>query len=99
MKYEIGEKVKVKATGRTGEIKAFRHEAFLINGKIEETIKYYILFPPYSNEWYKEDQLQHLLEVDSKFELNFLDYLIDMNLKDRQFDMVKNFHEQKEKLG
>jgi hypothetical protein len=99
MQFQIGEKVKVTATGRIGEIKAYRQEGWNINGRIDETIKYYVFFPPYSNEWYKEEQLQHVLEVDRKFESNFLDYLIDMNLKDGNFDMVKNYHNQKKKLG
>lgn len=99
MKFNLGEKVKFRATGRTGEVRMYKHELYLHNGSTKESIKYYVHFPPFTNEWYSEDQLQHLLEVDSKFEFNFLEFLIDMNLKDGNYDMVKNFNEQKEKLG
>jgi hypothetical protein len=89
LKYQIGEKVKVIATGRTGEIKAYKHEAFHINGKIEETIKYYMFFPPYTNEWFREDQLSNTYIFDDKFELGLSKFLIDLYLKNRKFDIVK----------
>lgn len=99
MKFSLGEKVKLRATGRIGEVRMYKLEGYLHNGVEKESLKYYVHYPPYSNEWFKEDQLQHPLEVDSKFESHFLDLLIDMNLKDGNYDMVKNYHEQKSKLA
>jgi hypothetical protein len=96
MKYEIGQKVKVAATGRKGEIKAFRHEGFVVNGKIEEVIKYYVFFQPYSNEWFKEDQLSNTYTFDNKFQINLSNFLIDLYLKNRKFDLVKQLHEEKQ---
>jgi hypothetical protein len=93
--FYLGDKIKVKETGKIGEIKAYKVEGFYHGGQIVNTIKYYIRFEPYANLWLEEKDIsyEHTYEFPAKFELNLLNLLIDINLDRKDFEMVKQLNE------
>lgn len=96
MKFQIGDKVVVRATGRTGEITQWKVEQFVKNNHIE-TIKRYAVSNSsyYGATWYKEEDLQLDNVFDIEFEVGLLDLLIDVYLSARKFYLVKEMYNQK----
>jgi hypothetical protein len=86
-KFSIGDKVRA-ASGNVGEITKCVYE---INEKDEETKKYYVSFGTYDTRYIVEDELKeyHKFEFTKKYEIAFLDFLIDIYLSERNFDLVK----------
>lgn len=100
MKFDLNEVVVVKALNKTGKVMQWRHEKFITrDSKQSEFTKYYIHFGGYSSQWYTEEELESVVncEFDDKFELGFINLLIDVNLKVYQIDMLKELHKQKQK--
>ncbi|MBL4951085.1 hypothetical protein JK635_02370 [Neobacillus sp. YIM B02564] len=97
LKFDIDEKV-VTTTGKTGTIKSFRVDGNNKNGVKTIDIKYYVHFGGYASDWISEEHLKPYHDYDNfspKFELDFLNLLIDVNLSKRNFEMVKYFNELK----
>jgi hypothetical protein len=98
VKYQLGERVKIKGTADTfGEITASRNDVFYHNGKLINTVKYFVLIKPHTHTWYNENDLtlQHAYEFDNKFELALLDLLIDTYLLHKKIDLVRQLHNEK----
>jgi hypothetical protein len=98
MRFKLGEKVKVIATGQIGEVKTIKTELTLVNGQPREIYQYFIFIPPLSNRLFNENELAYGKdepEFSKKFELNLLNLLIDINLKHGNYDAVKHFNEQR----
>lgn len=93
--------VKLKATGRAGEITAFKEECSFKDGKLNHTKRYLISFASYINNWHDESELvdMHNYNFTKKFEEQLLNMMIDINLDNQNFDMVKNFSDLKKKLS
>jgi hypothetical protein len=90
-KFRRGDKVRT-AYGNVGEITKCVYE---INEKDEETKKYYVSFGTYDTRYIVEDELKeyHKFEFTKKYELAFLDFLIDVYLSkdNRNLDLVKRY--------
>jgi hypothetical protein len=94
----LEEKVKVVATGQVGEIKTIKTELTLVNGQPRETYQYFIFIPPMSNRLFNENELTYEKdepEFSKKFELKFIDFLIDVYLKHGKFDSIKKLSDEK----
>jgi hypothetical protein len=96
MQFEVGDKVSIAATGRTGQIIHKKTEEYIVNGKLITAISYGIKLPPfYSFSWHKGIELKHLDKFEDgfekQFELTFLNLMIDKYLDKRKFDIVKYY--------
>jgi hypothetical protein len=99
-KFGVGDKVRTD-TNKVGEIKACKHE---IDGKgetVTSTTKYYVHFGSYDYKWVDENDLKeyHKFEFTNKFEIGFLNLLIDTHLAEGNFDLVKKYSQLKNKYG
>ncbi|MED3562408.1 hypothetical protein [Bacillus xiapuensis] len=98
MRFSLNERVRVIATGQVGEVKTIKTELTMVNGQPRETYQYFIFIPPVSNRLFNENELTHEKdepEFSKKFELKFIDFLIDVYLKHRKFDLVKKLSDEK----
>jgi hypothetical protein len=99
MKFEIGDKVKIKSTDKEGIVKAYKIDGYLLHDKKQVVIKYCVqVGATIYNDWYQE---QHLIpfmsyEFEKEFELGLLDFLIDIYLLNNKIDLVKQLHNQKQ---
>jgi hypothetical protein len=96
MKFDIDDKV-VTATGRVGKISHCRKDKYRSSsGKIVTIYNYEVHFSgAYSSIWYKESEIRLLDKLEDgfeqKFELLFLNLMIDKYLDERKFDIVKYY--------
>jgi hypothetical protein len=97
LKFELGEKVRVKSNGRTGEITQTKHETYVLYGKKYETNRYGVNLGSFYTDWYDESMLEPFMsyEFTDKFEEGLCDFLIDTYLKHKQFHSLKKLSEQK----
>lgn len=100
MKFELNDKVKIISTGKVGIIKAYKYERSFNYGKLHETYRYYINAGGGYFNWYDEKDLRMdgEYEFKLKFEINFLNLLIDINLSNGNYEMVKQLNDEKVKL-
>lgn len=92
MKYEIGQKVRVKGLTKVGQIMAYKIDGIVHSkGNIIEVIRYEINFGSYYKDWYYEKDLlpYEVYEFDAKFEKGLKDLLIDTYLLHNKLDAVK----------
>jgi hypothetical protein len=99
--YEIGDKVRLRATGRVGTVKSYKYERSRnsATGAIEEQSKYFICFNSFTFAWHDEYELKvyHEYEFDNLFELSLLNLLIDVYLKSGDFELVTKLNGQRSK--
>ena len=100
LKFDIEEKVKIKATGRKGIIKEYKVEGVKVDGVKQHKIMYLVDFGRHMIDWVKEDCLDHYNEYkfDKKFEIGLLNFLIDINLDKKNLEMVKYLHDLKKNV-
>jgi hypothetical protein len=99
MKFEIGDKVKVKSSGIRVEIRAFKYEKAYSNGKLLESYRYFVKTDSGNFIWFDENLLEpEIYTFDPKFEVKLLDELIDAHLSNMQYDVVKKLNDEKNKL-
>jgi hypothetical protein len=100
MKYEIGDKISTKTTGRVGVIVHTRKDKFIsVKGKTLTTYSYAVDFPgAFSSIWYKSQEISLLDKFEKDFELFFADLMLDINLGLRNFNMVKIYAAMKNNL-
>jgi hypothetical protein len=99
MKFEIGDKVKVKSSGIRVEIRAFKYEKAYSNGKLLESYRYFVKTHSGNFIWFDENLLEpEIYTFDPKFEVKLLDELIDAHLSSKQYDVVKKLNDEKNKL-
>jgi hypothetical protein len=101
MKYEIGQKVRVKSTGKVGKITCYRIDGYYLQGALREVIQYSVNTGTNYDSYYMEDLLESFgtYEFDKKFETALANLMIDINLDQENFDMVKNFNIIKQSLN
>ena len=102
LKFNINDKVRVRATGRLGTVIGYKYEIHLEKGVKTTKVQYSVNFGTYLIDVFKEEQITHEFEFDKKFEIGFLNLLIDIYLsnKHRNLKMVKYLHDLKqEHLG
>ncbi|MGG2091345.1 hypothetical protein AB1283_01085 [Bacillus sp. S13(2024)] len=92
-KFNVGEEVNLEKTGVRGTIKQRKYEYVESKQVTTEEIKYFVHTGGYTTLWYKEDELRGLLEVAPETEEGIKKLMVNINLKDRNFDMVKNWSE------
>jgi hypothetical protein len=97
VKYQIGDKVRVKATNRVGEVISTKHELFIKNGVVTENKIYNVNFGSYLNDTHREDQIELYDVFDDKFEIGLINLLIDVNLSKRNYEMIKYLYDLKQK--
>lgn len=101
MKYNLGDKVRLKQTGKTGEIQHYKFDTYFVNKKVHELHRYYLYLGGHNFNWYSENEIEAIGEDDKftpKFEIGLLNLLIDINLTSGNFDMVKWCNDEKVKL-
>jgi hypothetical protein len=91
MKFELGDKISTKTTGRVGTIVHCRKDKFIsIKGKTLTTYSYAVDFPgAFSSIWYKASEISLLDKFEKDFELGFAKFMIDVNLTNRNFEILK----------
>jgi hypothetical protein len=102
MKFNIGEKVRLRANDRVGVIRRYLISGKEINGVEKEEIKYEVNLGNYYENWFTEDQLQRYddyYKVSDQFEIGLADMMIDINLVKENIHMVKNFFNIKQSFG
>jgi hypothetical protein len=98
MKFEIGQQVRNKNTGKIGTVKQWKVEGYILLGKQVELIQYQIQNEgSYYNELVKEDLLEPAEDFTNKIELFLIGSLIDTYLDFKRLDSVKELYEQKQK--
>jgi hypothetical protein len=99
MKFEIGERVKIRKTDVKGEIISYKYEKEYKQGCIQESRRYFTKTKNSVFLWYDESELaRDEYTFDPIFERKLLDDLIDIHLKNKQFDVVKKLNEEKQRL-
>jgi hypothetical protein len=96
MKFNLGEKIRLRSTGRLGEIIHCKHEKYIYNGKITESKRYEVHFGSYDRRWYFEQDLVSDYEFDNKFEIELCDLLINVYLRNKKYDLVKKLYNEKQ---
>jgi hypothetical protein len=92
MKFNLGDEVVIRATGKIGKIGHCKNEKYFVKGKLKIINSYGVIFSPYyTTGWFYEAALSYPLEVDPEFDEELLNLMIDINLENRNFDMVKNY--------
>lgn len=94
-RFQLEEEVMIKKTRNTGIVKQYRYDTFLKNGVKTEIHQYWVKFSNNQTIWFKEDELVSVFS--DKFESGLLDLLIDTNLGERNFDVVKKLQQEKER--
>jgi hypothetical protein len=97
IQFQLGDKVRLKGTNRTGEIRAYKIDGYILNGVPTEVISYQVNLGSYYNDTYKEEKLEpfHSYDFTDKFESQLVDLLIDTYLKHKQYHSLKQLSEQK----
>lgn len=97
--FEVGDQVRIKNTGRIGVVISYKFEKSKSNGEIQESSRYFVSFNSYTQEWCNENFLipHHEYEFKDTFELDLLNLLIDIYLKEHKFGLVKILDGQKSK--
>lgn len=97
MKFEIGEKVKIKSSGKIGEVKTYKKEVFWHNGKLNTVRKYYVYTDQYYNLWFDESDLDHYnsYKFEDKFEIELLNFLINVYFDHGKWDLCRQLAEEK----
>lgn len=99
LKFNLGNRVKIRATGRFGEIIGYKEELVFNKGEITHSEKYLVQLNQYTSSYYDEEQLMFDDEIDPKVEKALLNSMIDYNLEKRNFELVKYYADLKKKLG
>lgn len=98
-KFAIGEKVKVRDSGREGAIVGRTYEENELKGSIKVIIKYTVNHGLYNKQWFTEEQLTRSgeYEFNDNFEKRFLDLVIDANLVHGSFENINTWQQEKSK--
>jgi hypothetical protein len=102
MKFELGERVRVKSTGKVAKIKGYRIDAYYLQGNERHLVQYNLDYGTYYDNWLKEDMIEKFnttYEFSKKFEAALADLMIDINLANKNLHMVKNFFDIKQSLN
>lgn len=76
MKFEIGEEVKIIASGQIGTVVSYRYE---LDSKIEKHL-YLIKYGNFSTMYVNEDMLERTSKFNNELEIGMIDILIDNQL-------------------
>lgn len=96
-KFEIGEKVKLKNSNKTGEVRGRRYEEYMFKVSSSSAQRYYVNLGGFYNDWQDADKLESLEHYDDTFEIGLINELIDGNLSTGNFKEVKRLSEQRKK--
>lgn len=89
MRYNLGDTVKVKNKNYTGEIVQIESKRIISVNDMIEFNKYLVKAENMMHKWHFENELEYDLQLDSDMEEEIRKLLIDVNLKNRNFEMVK----------
>jgi uncharacterized protein YodC (DUF2158 family) len=101
MKFELGQRVRIKSTGKDGKITSYRIDGYYLKGEVKEIIQYSVNTGTMYDNYFKEDSLEafNTYEFDKKFETGLVNLMIDINLDHENYNMVKNFADIKQSLS
>jgi hypothetical protein len=98
-RYQFGDRVKVKSTGRIGNVTYRKTEEFPFRGKINKIYSYGVTFEPhYTTNYYKEEDICYADRFEEDFEREFAGLMINVYLKNKNIPYVKVYADIKNKL-
>lgn len=98
-RFELESNIRIKSTGKKGVVKGYKYETAFSYGKIRESRRYYIHVERQHFYWFDEDAIEYdETTFDTKFDIGFLDLMIDTYLLAGNYEMVKEYRDQKLQL-
>lgn len=100
MRYNLGDKIKIKASGEEGTIMQIKEQRQFLSGVEDYSIQYYIKLKGNTyGQWYLQHEIEEIKEgFSDEFEIGLLNLLIDIYLDKRDFTMVKALCEKKKEF-
>jgi len=96
-KFIIGEKVKVRGSGKEGTIKNQKLETYKYQSELIMKYTYNVYFGIYNDGWFTEEQLESMVRYsfDDEFELGLRDLMINIHLDKGEFDIIRELQQKK----